>query len=134
MQVAHGPAATAMGACRWPGCPRAGLERLGQVLVQGQFRLRGLYPAPYALPLGTAAMHDGYLLTRHSLHQTAVHPLGQQVLDQGLEVPLAPEAQRWSGAVPGWGLHGRPQPTGERWLGQGAGRCRPGHCRLDPGA
>uniref|UniRef100_UPI003C7CCE95 type II secretion system protein GspL n=1 Tax=Pseudomonas veronii TaxID=76761 RepID=UPI003C7CCE95 len=109
MQVAHGPR-DSDGRVQVAWVSTAGLERLGQVLAQGQFRLRGLYPAPYALPLGAAAMHDGYLLTRHSLHQAAVHPLGQQVLDQGLEVPLAPEAQRWSGAVPGWGLHGRLNP------------------------
>jgi general secretion pathway protein L len=115
MQVAHGPR-DSDGRVQVAWVPKAGLERLGQVLAQGRLTLRGLYPAPYALPPGAAAMHEGYLLTRHSVQQATVHPLGQQALDQGLEVPLVHEAQRWSGVVPGWGLHGRlSQPASGGW-------------------
>lgn len=111
MHVAHGPRESD-GRVQVGWVPKAGLERLGQVLAQGQLKLRGLYPAPYALPVGAAALHDGYLLTRDSLQQGAVHPLGLQALD----VPLVAAAQRWSGAVPGWGLHARlSQPSGAGW-------------------
>ncbi len=75
MQVAHGPR-DSDGRVQVAWVSKAGLERLGQVLVQGQFRLRGLYPAPYALPVGTAAMDDGYLLTRDSLQQAGGAPAG----------------------------------------------------------
>ncbi|WP_248751908.1 type II secretion system protein GspL [Pseudomonas sp. MWU15-20650] len=101
MQVAHGPRESC-GRVQVAWIPTAGLERLGQVLAQQQLKLRGLYPAPYALPVGAAALDEGYLLTRDSLQQGAVHPLGLQALD----VPLVAAPQRWSGAVPAWGLHG----------------------------
>ena len=98
MHVAHGPR-DSEGRVQVAWVPKAGLERLAQVPL----KLRGLYPAPYALPVGAAALDDGYLLTRDSLHQGAVHPLGQQ----GLDMPLVDAAQRWTGAAPAWGLHAR---------------------------
>lgn len=107
MHVAHGPR-DSDGRVQVAWVPKAGLERLAQL----QLKLRGLYPAPYALPVGAAALDEGYLLTRDSLQQGAVHPLGLQALD----VPLVDAAQRWSGAVPGWGLHGRlSQPSTVGW-------------------
>ncbi len=102
MHVAHGPRESD-GHVHVGWVPKAGLERLALVLAQVPLKLRGLYPAPYALPVGAAALHDGYLLTRDSLQQGAVHPLGLQVLD----APLVEMTQRWSGPVPGWGLHAR---------------------------
>ncbi|QDH64881.1 type II secretion system protein GspL [Pseudomonas azotoformans] len=111
MRVAHGPRESD-GRVQVGWVPKAGLERLGQVLARVQLKLRGLYPAPYALPVGAAALDDGYLLTRDSLQQGAVHPLGLQALD----VPLVAQAQRWSGTVPGWGLHARlGQASGAGW-------------------
>lgn len=101
MQVAHGPRESD-GRVQVAWVPKAGLERLAQLPL----KLRGLYPAPYALPVGAAALDEGYLLTRESLQQGAVHPLGVQAL----EVPLVEAAQRWSGPVPAWGLHGRFNP------------------------
>lgn len=101
MQVAHGPRESD-GRVQVAWVPKAGLERLAQLPL----KLRGLYPAPYALPVGAAALDAGYLLTRESLQQGAVHPLGVQAL----EVPLVEAAQRWSGPVPAWGLHGRLNP------------------------
>ena len=101
MQVAHGPRESD-GRVQVAWVPKAGLERLAQLPL----KLRGLYPAPYALPVGAAALDEGYLLTRESLQQGAVHPLGVQAL----EVPLVEAAQRWSGPVPAWGLHGRLNP------------------------
>lgn len=102
MQVAHGPRESD-GRVQVGWVSKAGLEQLGQVLAQAHLKLRGLYPAPHALPVGAAALHDGYLLTRDSLQQGAVHPLGLQALD----MPLVDAAQRWSGPVPAWGLQAR---------------------------
>ncbi|WDU65494.1 type II secretion system protein GspL [Pseudomonas poae] len=106
MQVAHGPRESD-GRVQVGWVPKAGVERLGQVLAQVQLKLHGLYPAPYALPVGAAALDDGCLLSRDSLQQGAAHPLGLQALD----VPLVDAAQRWSGPVPAWGLHGRLNQT-----------------------
>lgn len=102
MHVVHGPR-DSDGRVQVAWVSQAGLEHLDQLLLQAQLKLRGLYPAPYALPVGAATLDEGYWLTRDSLQQAAVHPLGQQ----GLEVPQVDAVQRWSGAVPSWGLHGR---------------------------
>ena len=111
MQVAHGPRESD-GRVHVSWVPKAGLEQLSRVLAQAQLRLRGLYPAPYALPVGAAALDEGYLLTRDSVQQAAVHPLGLQAL----EVQLVDAALRWSGAAPTWGLHGRlSQPSVGGW-------------------
>ncbi|WP_460136693.1 type II secretion system protein GspL [Pseudomonas sp. S1_E04] len=111
MHVAHGPRESD-GRVQVGWVAKAGLERLGQVLAQTKFKLRGLYPAPYALPVGAAALDDGYWLTRDSLQQGSVHPLGVQAL----EVPLVDASQRWAGAVPAWGLHARlSQPSSGGW-------------------
>ncbi|KMT52266.1 type II secretion system protein GspL [Pseudomonas fildesensis] len=115
MQVAHGPREND-GHVQVAWVPKAGLAQLSHVLAQVQLKVRGVYPAPYALPVGAAALDEGFLLTRQSLQQAAVHPLGQQALDEGLAVPLVDDALRWSGAVPAWGLHGRLNPpTTEGW-------------------
>jgi len=107
MHVAHGPR-DSDGRVHVAWVSKAGLERLAQLPL----KLRGLYPAPYALPVGASALDEGYLLTRDSLQQGAVHPLGQQALD----VPLVDAAQRWSGPTPAWGLHGHlSQPAGGGW-------------------
>ena len=111
MHVAHGPRGSD-GRVQVGWVPKAGLARLDQVLSQAQLKLRGLYPAPYALPVGGAALEDGYGLSRDSLHLATVHPLGLPPL---ATPPLEP-AQRWSGALPGWGLQARPsQPSGAGW-------------------
>lgn len=102
MQVAHGPRESD-GRVQVAWVPKDGLQRLGQVLAHVQLKLRGVYPAPYALPVGTSVLEDGYLLTRDTLQQGAVHPLGQPTLD----VQWVDAAQRWSGATPAWGLQGR---------------------------
>ncbi|MGR3889716.1 type II secretion system protein GspL [Pseudomonas sp. 1152_12] len=115
MQVAHGPR-DSDGCVPVAWVPNAGVERLSQMLTQVSLKLRGLYPAPFALPVGVAAMDEGYLLTRHSLQHGTVHPLGQHALDARFDVQLAATAQRWSGALPAWGLHGRlRQPSTGGW-------------------
>ncbi|MGF6098852.1 type II secretion system protein GspL [Pseudomonas sp. 18175] len=112
MQVAHGPRESD-GRVQVAWVSKAGLERLFALPL----KLRGVYPAPYALPVGAAALDEGYLLTRDSLQQGAVHPLGQQALDLPLvDLPLVDMAQRWSGPTPNWGLHGRlSQPASGGW-------------------
>ncbi|MGK9418664.1 type II secretion system protein GspL [Pseudomonas cedrina] len=107
MHVAHGPRESD-GRVQVAWVPKAGLERLARMPL----KLRGLYPAPFALPLGAAALDDGYLLTRESPQQGAVHPLGAQTLD----AQLVDAAQRWSGPLPAWGLHGHlSQPSTGGW-------------------
>ena len=59
MHVAHGPR-DSDGRVQVAWVPKAGLQRLTQVLAQAQLRLRGVYPAPYALPVATAALDEGY--------------------------------------------------------------------------
>ncbi|TFY88582.1 type II secretion system protein GspL [Pseudomonas nabeulensis] len=98
MHVAHGPRERD-GRVQVAWVSRAGLERLARLPL----KLRGLYPAPYALPVGAATLDEGYLLTRDSLQQGTVHPLGQPALD----MPRVDAAQRWSGPAPAWSLHGR---------------------------
>lgn len=111
MQVAHGPR-DSDGGVQVAWVPKAGLARLAQLPL----KLRGLYPAPYALPVGAAALDEGYLLTRDSLQQGAVHPLGLQALD----VPLVEATQRWGGPVPAWdctvaSTNPRPADGAGRW-------------------
>lgn len=125
MHVAHGPRES-NGLVQIAWLPKVRLAHLGRVLAQVQLKVRGLYPAPYALALPppgrlTVALAAEHLLLRHSLQQGAVHPLGQQALQDllasGAELQWVGEgapataqalgtAQRWSGAAPTWGLHG----------------------------
>lgn len=121
MHVAHGPRENT-GRVQVGWLPVAGLEQLNRVLTQVQLKVRGVYPAPYALPVPaagqtTVAFADGHLLLRHSLQQGAVHPLGQQALDDLLSRGADPDQvgedtpRRWSGMAPTWGLHGRLKAT-----------------------
>ncbi|MBT2372653.1 type II secretion system protein GspL [Pseudomonas fluorescens] len=117
MHVAHGPRETT-GLVQVGWLPLVSLEQLNRVLTQAQLKVRGLYPAPYALPVPaagqlTVALVDEQLLLRHSLQQGAVHPLGPQALDEllrsGTDLHQVAEGatQRLSGTPPAWGLHGR---------------------------
>ncbi|VVQ35476.1 type II secretion system protein GspL [Pseudomonas fluorescens] len=105
---------------------QASLDRFGLLLAQHRLKLRGLYPAPYALPVPTqgqvsACVLDGQLLLRFSRAQASVEPLAQERLDElvtsgrglqwiGADAPATvfeprPAEQRWCGVAPGWGLH-----------------------------
>ncbi|CAM3223363.1 general secretion pathway protein L [Pseudomonas gessardii] len=117
MQVVHSPRQS-NGQVQVGWLPTAGLEQLQRVLAQVPISLRGLYPAPYALPVPPAghlsvACVDGHLLLRQSLHQSALHPLGPQALAElvqaGAQLHQVDEhtPARWQGVVPAWGLHGR---------------------------
>jgi len=141
MHVAHSPR-EADGQVYLSWLPRTMLERLALVLSEAQLKLRGLYPAAYALPVPADARLavctlDGHLLVRHSLQQAAVHPLaddalhdllasgvgllwvGESAAQSGSDSVSAslpdrlPASQRWVGAAPGWGLQGG--------MGHGAG-------------
>lgn len=106
--------------------PTLALERFGQLLREHRLKLRGLYPAPYALPVPpaghiSAGVLEGHLLLRLSAEQGLVEPLIEESLDALIAggshlhwigegapegVPELPAQQRWSGPAPAWGLHG----------------------------
>lgn len=120
--------------------PREALARLGQVLEQAGLKLRGLYPAPYALPVPaagqlTACLQDQHLLLRHSPQQGSVQPLPEDALQAllangaGLQwigegapqgaLEQLPDSCRWTGQAPAWGLHGGVQNNSARQQGWG---------------
>lgn len=126
MHVAHsGRGADGQVQLAW--VPKAALEQLAQLLRQSGVKLRGLYPAPYALPAPpaghiSACYEAEHLLLRHSAEQGTVQPVFADSLEPllasgtalhwiGGDAPPSalaplPQAQRWSGPVPTWGLHG----------------------------
>ncbi|MBK5529859.1 type II secretion system protein GspL [Pseudomonas sp. TH06] len=118
---------------------RQHLQRLGLVLKQHGLSLRGLYPAAYRLPVlpGTVAcVDDAHLLLRDSVQSARVQPLFDDEVDSALwtpgttlhwigdhapadaELPMA-DAQRWTGPLPGWGLHGAVQQQAGEQRGWG---------------
>lgn len=144
MQVAHGPRG-ADGQVQVAWLDRESLGALGRILLQAGLKLRGLYPAAYALPVlsgPVACIEDGHLLVRHGLQHAVVQPLMEEALDEWLlevgpglhwvgesppqgSIDTLPATQRWTGTAPGWGLHaGLTQGRGERggW-GRAAGIC-----------
>ncbi|QAX84860.1 type II secretion system protein GspL [Pseudomonas sp. DTU12.3] len=144
MHIAHGPRDEA-GQVQIAWAPRERLQLLGQMLKHSALNLRGLYPAPYGLPVlpGTVAcVQDDHLLLRESVQAARVQPLFEEGVDSVVwepgttlhwigdqapstaEVPMA-DAQRWTGPLPGWGLHGAvQQPRGEhRGWGRAIGLC-----------
>lgn len=128
MHIAHS-ARDEAGQVQIAWAPRHLLLRVGELCKQAGLNLRGLYPAPFTLPVlpGTVAcVQDGHLLLRDSVHAARVQPLFDDGLDgvvwepgstlhwigdqppPGAELPMA-DAQRWTGPLPGWGLHGAVQ-------------------------
>ncbi|QHF45069.1 type II secretion system protein GspL [Pseudomonas sp. S35] len=126
MHVTHSPR-DADGRVFLSWLPTVVLQRLGEMLSQHRLKLRGLYPAPYGLPVPAAGhinacVLEGYLLLRHGPDQGAVEPQVQANLDAlaasgsrlawfGDDAPAAvhelhPAQQRWSASLPAWGLHG----------------------------
>lgn len=138
MHIAHSPR-DAAGRVQIAWVPRQSLQRLGQMLMQTGLNLRGLYPAAYSLPVlpGTVAcVQDGHLLLRESVQTAQVQPLFDEGVDNalwqpgaqlhwigdaappGADLPMA-KAQRWTGPLPGWGLHGALQQQGTEHRGWG---------------
>lgn len=126
MHVAHSPR-EASGQVHLAWLATSSLQALGGLLAEARLKLRGLYPAPYVLPVPppgqvSACVWEGHLLLRHNLGQAAVQPLLGQPLETLLNDGLGwswigdgappsvdqalPAQQRWSGARPAWGLHG----------------------------
>ncbi|MBT2341606.1 MULTISPECIES: type II secretion system protein GspL [Pseudomonas] len=123
-QVAHSPRGDD-GQVQITWLERAALDRLGQLLHQAGLKLRGLYPAAYALPVlagPVACIDDGHLLVRHGPQHAEVQPLqddglGEWLMEAGAglswigeppphaSITALAETQRWTGAAPGWGLH-----------------------------
>ncbi|WP_339473246.1 type II secretion system protein GspL [Pseudomonas fluorescens] len=138
MHIAHSPR-DAAGRVQIAWVPRLALQRLGQMLKNTGLNLRGVYPAAYCLPVlpGTVAcVQDGHLLLRESLQTAQVQPLFDEGVDHtlwqpgaqlhwigdaappGADLPMA-EAQRWTGPLPGWGLHAALQQQGTEHRGWG---------------
>jgi len=124
MHVAHGPRdSDGQVPIAWLG--RESLNLLGRLLEQAGLRLRGLYPAAYALPAlagPVACIEDGHLLVRHGLQHAEVRPLVEETADAWLmdagpglhwvgesppqpSIDTLPAIQRLAGAGSGWGLH-----------------------------
>ncbi|WHS58325.1 type II secretion system protein GspL [Pseudomonas sp. G2-4] len=144
MQVAHGPR-SADGQVHVAWLDRESLGTLGQILLQAGLKLRGLYPAAYALPVlpgPVACIEDGHLLVRHDLQHATVQPLMEEALGEWLlevgsglhwvgesppqaSIDSLPATQRWTGTAPGWGLHaGLTQGmVGRGGWGRAAGIC-----------
>lgn len=124
MQVAHGPR-DIDGQVQITWLERESLANLGRLVHQAGMKLRGLYPAAYALPVlsgPVACIEDDHLLVRHGLQHAVVQPLQEEALDEWLletgaglhwigDAPpqssfdTLAQGQRWTGPAPGWGLH-----------------------------
>lgn len=140
MHIAHSTRDEA-GQVQIAWAPRQQLLGFGQLLKSTGLNLRGLYPAPYCLPVlpGTVAcVQDGHLLLRDTVQAARVQPLFDDGFDgvvwepgvtlhwigeqppPGAELPMS-DAQRWTGPLPGWGLHGAVQQQ-KSSIAAGAGR------------
>ncbi|NWB96292.1 type II secretion system protein GspL [Pseudomonas gingeri] len=131
MHIVHGPR-DAEGQVQVAWLQRALLERFGTLLRQSGFKLRGLYPAAFCLPVDATqapvvVLRDEHLLIRHSQDQAQVHPavdaaladllnsggvvhwVGAGAPDNAL-VQCLPEDRAWSGKAPSWGLHAAAGP------------------------
>ncbi|MFJ2537420.1 type II secretion system protein GspL [Pseudomonas sp. NPDC087614] len=138
MHIAHSPRDEA-GRLQIAWASRQRLLHLAHLLKHSGLNLRGLYPAVYSLPVlpGLVAyVQDGHLLLRESLQSARVQPLFDEGVDNslwepgvtlhwigaapppGAELPMS-EAQRWTGPVPGWGLHGAVQQQSHEHRGWG---------------
>ncbi|WP_339464537.1 type II secretion system protein GspL [Pseudomonas sp. EA_65y_Pfl2_P74] len=138
MHIAHSPRDEA-GRVQIAWASRQRLLHLAHLLKHSGLNLRGLYPAVYSLPVlpGLVAyVQDGHLLLRESLQSARVQPLFDEGVDNslwepgvtlhwigaapppGAELPMS-EAQRWTGPVPGWGLHGAVQQQSHEHRGWG---------------
>ncbi|MGN8277884.1 type II secretion system protein GspL [Pseudomonas sp. SMN5] len=123
MQLAHSPRG-AEGQVQIAWLDRESLLNLGKLLDQAGLKLRGLYPAAYALPVASgpvACLDDGHLLIRHGPQHAEVQPLLDEALNEWLieagtglhwvgeppqaSVTVLADSQRWTGPAPGWGLH-----------------------------
>ncbi|WP_448110972.1 type II secretion system protein GspL [Pseudomonas lini] len=125
MHIAHSPR-DEQGRVHIAWLSREWLSQFGQLLRMARLTLRGVYSGAYCLPVAdgpVACVRDGHLLVRHSLQHAVIHPtvdeaLSDLLLENGASVQWIGEAlpeatitclpaeQRWTGALPEWGLHG----------------------------
>ncbi|NWD76134.1 type II secretion system protein GspL [Pseudomonas gingeri] len=140
IHIVHGPR-DAEGQVQVAWLQRALLERFGTLLRQSGFKLRGLYPAAFCLPVDATqapvvVLRDEHLLIRHSQDQAQVHPavdaaladllnsggvvhwVGAGAPDNAL-VQCLPEDRAWSGKAPSWGLHAAAGPMASNAGGWG---------------
>jgi len=119
--IAHGPRdSDGQVVMTWLECST--LERFQQLLTDCRLKLKGLFAAPYFLPVPepgerSEAVWQEHLLLRSGLHQARIEPALQASADF-----IAPD---WTGIAPGWGLHqclGRNQPAQRGW-GRAVGCC-----------
>ncbi|UQS14805.1 type II secretion system protein GspL [Pseudomonas sp. HS6] len=135
MHVAHGPR-DASGQVQLAWLPRRDLQYLGQLLHQVGLNLKGLYPAAYSLPVmsgGVGRLYGDHLLLRQGPDSAQVQPLIDEAWLMEIALPAhwigegGPDAvqstladsQRWSGPLPGWGLHAGIQQPGTEPRGWG---------------
>ncbi|WP_213938159.1 type II secretion system protein GspL [Pseudomonas sp. dw_612] len=135
MHIAHSPR-DAHGRVHIAWLSRQWLGEFGQLLRLAGLTLRGVYPAAYGMPVNSAGLYEEHLLVRHSLEHAVVHPHFDEALSDllleagsGLQwlgdaAPDAvanrlPEAQRWTGPLPGWGLHAGVQQRSANQQGWG---------------
>lgn len=138
MHVAHSPR-DASGCVHIAWLPRLWLQQFRQLLNLAGLKLRGLFPAPYALASGgvaVACIQDEYVVVRLSLEHGEVQPLMDDSVsnlllrtggavqwigaDATQAIECVPATQRWTGTTPGWGLHAGWQPP--RGAAKGWGR------------
>ncbi|MHC8327173.1 type II secretion system protein GspL [Pseudomonas sp. LB1P83] len=125
MHIAHSPR-DEQGRVHIAWLSREWLTRFGQLLRTARLTLRGVYSAAYCLPVmdgPVASVRDGHLMVRYSLQHVVVHPAMDEALSDVLleagdgvrwvgdtladaTVTQLPAEQRWTGALPGWGIHG----------------------------
>jgi general secretion pathway protein L len=141
MHIAHSPR-DAQGRVHIAWLSRQWLSEFGQLLRLARLTLRGVYPAAYGLPVNSAGLYEEHLLVRHSLEHAVVHPhfdeaLSDLLLEAGSGLQWLggaapegmanrlPETQRWTGPLPGWGLHGGVQQrsTSQAGWGRAAAFC-----------
>ena len=135
MHVAHGPRG-ASGQVQIAWLPRRDLQYFGQLLHETGLNLKGLYPAAYSLPVmagGVGQLLGDHLLLRQGPDSAQVQPLIDEAWLMEIALPAhwigegAPQAvqstladaQRWSGPLPSWGLHGGIQQPGAEGRGWG---------------
>ncbi|WP_440088117.1 type II secretion system protein GspL [Pseudomonas fragariae (ex Marin et al. 2024)] len=124
MHIAHS-ARDAQGRVVVGWLPKAALARLTGLLSQIRLPLRGLYPAPFGLPVPvegqvSAGLLDEHWLLRHSLDHAVVQPCHEDGLDERLvsggevcwigtnaaaDAQSLSAEQALSGVAPGWSLH-----------------------------
>jgi general secretion pathway protein L len=119
--IAHGPRETD-GQVLVTWLERSALEGLQQLFDGCQLKLKGLFAAPYFLPVPALGEDDAAHWQAHRLLRTGVHQARVEPLLRASDEIIAPD---WTGITPGWGLHQclqRNRPAQRGW-GRALGCC-----------